>query len=294
MARAVADCSHALDLDPNLALAWYNRGVFYGYMGQTAVAVADYTRALELNPKDVQAWNNRGLAYDQLGQTDRALDDLSQAIKLNPEHVTAWCGRGWVYLKLGQADKAVADFTRAIEVDPNYPELVTVYRLRAQAQGRLGRFEPARADYRAALERAPGLVWTNLDLAWLLATCPEVKLRDPQQAVALARKAVQLGPKSADCWRTLGVAQYRAGDWPAAAAALDQALQLGRGGGAAERLFLAMAHQKQGDPDRARALYEQAARWLEKSRAALEQDPGQAEELRRFRAEAEEVLGLMQ
>jgi hypothetical protein len=52
-----------------------------------------------------------------------------------------------------------------------------------------------------------------------------------------------------------------------------------------------MAHRKLGNHDQARQAHEQAVRWLETNRAALAKDKGQAEELRRFRAEAEEVLG---
>jgi tetratricopeptide (TPR) repeat protein/serine/threonine protein kinase len=291
-AKAFAEFSQAIKLDPKLALAWYNRGVIYNKLGQTALAVADYTKAIELDPKHAPTWNNRGLAYSKLGQTDKAIDDLSQAIKLDPKHVSAWCGRGWVYNQLGQLDKAVADFTRAIDLDPNSPQLVSVYLLRAQANSRLGHFEQARTDYQTALQREPAHAWANSSLAWLLATCPDAKLRDPHKAVELARKAAQLAPKEGDCWKALGVAHYRAGDWKAAVAALDKSLELGPGGGAVSGFFLAMAHQKLGNHDGARKAYEQAVQWQEKNKEALEKDKTQAEDLRRFRAEAEEVLEL--
>jgi Flp pilus assembly protein TadD len=88
------------------------------------------------------------------------------------------------------------------------------------------------------------------------------------------------------------VAHYRAGDWKAAVAALDKSVELHHGGDAVDRLFLAMAHHKQGNPDEARAAYEQALQWLGKNQEALGKNQGRADELRRFRAEAEEVLEL--
>jgi hypothetical protein len=59
-----------------------------------------------------------------------------------------------------------------------------------------------------------------------------------------------------------------------------------------DRLFLAMAHQKLGSHDEARKAYEQAVQWLEKNRETLGNTRALAEELRRFRSEAEGVLGL--
>src|SRR5436189_189022 len=55
--------------------------------------------------------------------------------------------------------------------------------------------------------------------AWFLATADKVEERDPAKALELAHKAVELFPKSAPYWVTLGVAQYRAGEWQAAVAA---------------------------------------------------------------------------
>jgi tetratricopeptide (TPR) repeat protein len=57
-------------------------------------------------------------------------------------------------------------------------------------------------------------------------------------------------------------------------------------------LFLAMAHKKLGNHDQARKAHEQAVQWLEKNSGALAKNKTQAEELGRFRSEAEEVLGL--
>jgi Flp pilus assembly protein TadD len=62
----------------------------------------------------------------------------------------------------------------------------------------------------------------HTNLAWLLATCPDLKLRDAKRAVELAKKAVELTPKEGNYWNTLGVAQYRASNWKDAIAALEE------------------------------------------------------------------------
>src|SRR5262249_30702392 len=121
------------------------------------------------------------------------------------------------------------------------------------------------------------------NLAWLLATCPEPKLRDPKRAVELARKAIELAPKEGNFWNTLGAAQYRAGNWKAAIEGLNKSMELRNGGDSFDWFFLAMAHWQLGARDEARKWYDRAVEWMGKN--AKDND-----ELRRFRREAEELL----
>ena len=68
---------------PAEAEAYFNRGNTYLATGQYDQAIADYTKALELNPQDALAYNNRGLAYFYLkGEYDKAWEDVSKAQEL--------------------------------------------------------------------------------------------------------------------------------------------------------------------------------------------------------------------
>src|SRR5262249_41408420 len=135
-------------------------------------------------------------------------------------------------------------------------------------------------------------------LALLLATCPETKLRDPKRAAELAGKAVRAAPNEGTFWTTLGAARYRCGDWKAAAEALQQAEKLlqSQGGfqkGVGRALFSqAMAQQQVGNAKEARQFYDRALQWLETNRQALQEDAALSKALRRYQAEAEEVLGI--
>jgi serine/threonine protein kinase/Flp pilus assembly protein TadD len=121
-------------------------------------------------------------------------------------------------------------------------------------------------------------------LAWRLATDPEPRLRDPAQAAALARKAVEAAPKIASYWNTLGTALYRAGDWHGAIEALQKSAGLSRGGLLGfDAFFLAMANWRLGHKER-------AGRWYAAGLAWMEQYASTNEELRRFRAEAAHLL----
>jgi uncharacterized protein HemY len=110
-------------------------------------------------------------------------------------------------------------------------------------------------------------------------------VRDPAEAVEHARRAVDLAPQQGGFYNTLGVAQYRAGDWQGAVDALGRSMELAGGGSAFDWFFLAMAHWQLGQQDLAREWFEKAVLWMD------ERQPDN-EELGRFRAEAEELLGL--
>ncbi|MEM6496552.1 MAG: tetratricopeptide repeat protein, partial [Pseudomonadota bacterium] len=49
-----------------------------------AKAVADYSRLVQLMPENADAYNNRGYAYHQLGDRARAIADYRKALELNP------------------------------------------------------------------------------------------------------------------------------------------------------------------------------------------------------------------
>ena len=110
-----------------------------------------------------------------------------------------------------------------------------------------------------ALEWDPQSAGAHNSLARLLAACAEPKLRDPKRASELARKAVDLAPNQGTHWNTLGVAQYRAGDWPAAIEALTKSMELRKGGDGFDWFFLAMAHWKLDHKEEARQWFDHAS-----------------------------------
>jgi serine/threonine protein kinase len=133
---------------------------------------------------------------------------------------------------------------------------------------------------RVNLEDADGL-----DLrAWLLANCPDPSLRDARRAVELARRATTLVPQELGYWTTLGLAHYRAGSWQEAVEALSKPQHLFESS-CWNFFLLALAHGQLGRKDQARRCYAQAVQLMEKGH------PGDWE-LRRFREEAEQLLGI--
>ena len=137
---------------------------------------------------------------------------------------------------------------------------------------------PDRADYRK------NLVETRVTLSAMLATCADPKDRDPDRAVEVAGKALEMAPKNGNARMTLGVAQYAAGRW-------DQAIDLLTPVSTDERsdafpsFYLAMAHHRRGDAEKARECFARAV-----ARQNLEKNPTHL--TRRARVEAAALLGI--
>ena len=54
----------SIEIDPQYALAYYNRGVIHHEKGEYEKAVEDYTDTIRINPKMAVAYHNRGVAHN--------------------------------------------------------------------------------------------------------------------------------------------------------------------------------------------------------------------------------------
>lgn len=179
------------------------------------------------------------------------------------------------------------NYDRAVEAAPHLPGrrfARSTFHLAA------GRYEDALSDLQAAVKLAPNYGAACNALSWLLATGP-AKLRDPQQAVVLAERAVKVGVGHQDYLNTLGVAYYRAGRTADAITVLEQSLSVGAGqADAFDLYFLALCQHQLGNQAKARDCFDRATAWHAERKSRLSTH-GSAE-LDRFRVEAEEALGL--
>jgi tetratricopeptide (TPR) repeat protein len=228
-----------------------------------AAAVIDFDRMEELafGQMSWHIYKRRGLAHFYLKHYEQALADIAKAVELRPIDVS-----NLTWIPLGEVASCPDEKFRT-----GFRALVD----------KTIRFLKSTPDF----DKGQGHAANHNKLAWLLATCPDLQVRNPGQAVAHAQKAVEVAPDNGMFWNTLGVAQYRNGDWKAAIEALMKSVQLGKGGDSFDFFFLAMAHWQQNDKDKARDWYDRAVAWMDKN------DP-QNKELKRFRAEATSLLGL--
>ncbi len=72
----------AIEIDPNYATAYFNRGTTYGDLSDYQQAIRDYDKAIELNPNLAEAYTNRGDVHESRGNHQQALDDRKVAARL--------------------------------------------------------------------------------------------------------------------------------------------------------------------------------------------------------------------
>ena len=82
----MADSEEAIRLDPNLALAYLNRGLIFEAKGDWERAKADWDTAIRLDPKDGRPYIDRATYFlYKKGDVDKATADTEEAIRLCPK-----------------------------------------------------------------------------------------------------------------------------------------------------------------------------------------------------------------
>ncbi|MBI1917218.1 MAG: protein kinase [Planctomycetes bacterium] len=261
------------------------------FLGRQLHIMGESSRALEIllavqqrSPNDFWINQTLGCCYGTMKppRRDQAIRYYTAAVALRPHSPGARINLSLALGENGSYDEALAAYREVIRLQPDNANSLDSPVIVLWKQGKLNQ---AIAACERLIELEPNQAVCHNELAWLLATCAEAKFRNPKRALELAKKAVALSPKERNYWNTLGVAHYRAGNWKEAVAALVKAMELDQGGHSCDWFFLAMAHWQLGDKEAARKWYDQAVEWMEKHHP-------QHEELRRFRAEAAELLGV--
>ena len=181
--KALADFNKAIELNPQYAWAYGQRGETYRLLKEYEKAFADLNKAIELNPQDAWAYALRGETYRLLKGYDKALADFSKAIELDPQDAWAYGSRGQAYQGEKEYDKALADFNKAIELDP---QSAWVYDNRGRTYLWLNDLDSSKSAYMKALEIEPKSVWYGLILEWIawIEAKPSKEIAERLRAIA--------------------------------------------------------------------------------------------------------------
>jgi tetratricopeptide (TPR) repeat protein len=135
-----------------LALAYDSRGSAFAASGEYARAIADYTRALELDPKFVDALVNRALAYNATQQYELASADANKAIQINPDFSLAYFSRAYTLAQEQKYDLAISDYDKILDSNPTNR---LALQSRAAAYFGSGKYSQSIADYTQVIQMNP-------------------------------------------------------------------------------------------------------------------------------------------
>jgi tetratricopeptide (TPR) repeat protein len=218
----------AAEVAPDCAEIHYRLGGVVAQQGRSADALFHARRAIEIEPDLTEAHLGSGLALQDLGDHDAALIQFRRALAIEPGHPHAHHLLGGFLLARGQYAEGVKHLRWATHFDNRRPSHYEVLALGLTIQGQ---YQEAIATLDAASRRLESIDLTDA-LAWLLATCPEARLRSPRRAVALAQRAVRASesrnPIHLD---TLAAAYAAAGRFEQAAESAGRAAQIARRAG---------------------------------------------------------------
>jgi tetratricopeptide (TPR) repeat protein len=204
---ALTELNLALGLNHDYAEALFSRACLYDFdlpMNERsgAKAIADYSHLLKLEPRYESPRFNRALCYAQLDQPDKAIADYTMVIEgdldfsrngdgKNSQVASARHYRGRVYFEQKDFAQAAADFTEAIRLDPKIAQAGAGGRIllqRGQAYHDLKRYAEAQDDFGAYAQIDPSYSQLWQSWAWQLATCPDAQFRDGRKALEYALK----------------------------------------------------------------------------------------------------------
>ena len=118
-AKAIASYDKALEIKPDLHVAWYNRGIALRNLGRLEEAIASFDKALEIKPDLHVAWYNRGIALRNLGRLEEAIASFDKALEIKPDLHEAFYNKACCYALHSQIDQAIQNLQQAIDLNPD-------------------------------------------------------------------------------------------------------------------------------------------------------------------------------
>jgi tetratricopeptide (TPR) repeat protein len=214
----------AAQLEPRLSHAHTWLGKLCSESGDLQDAAAQYAIALRLNPRSATCHNDLGVLLSRQGQLESAVQLYNQAVQIDPSYADAFSNLGIDLARLGRFPEACAAFDRAMALKPD----VSAYRCHhAFALQGMGNREAALAEYSGALRHDPGWTEAANQTAWTLATDPDPRLRDGEDAVLLASEVCQATEeRRPEYLDTLAAALAETGRFAEAAKTARKALEL--------------------------------------------------------------------
>jgi serine/threonine-protein kinase len=280
--EAIFEYRTAIRLMPDYGDSHYDLGLVLATQGKIDEAIAEFRETIRLKPDDAMGYASLGGALAEQGDHGEALANFRTAVRINPSLAQAHFCLGLATIRQGRFQDAAVSFREAIRLKPDFAEAHSYLGIILSRQQKL---DEAIAELRQAFHLNPHLTMVLNQLAWLLLTVADSELRNPAEALELARKAVAMAPNDGNLVNTLALAEYRNGNLGASIAASEHSIELRKGGDAYDWFVLALAFARKGEPEAARTWFDKAVAWArEKDR----QDPFLPE----LWTEAAEALGL--
>ncbi|WP_419601375.1 tetratricopeptide repeat protein, partial [Thiolapillus sp.] len=209
-----------IKVNPDHEVAWNNLGIVLYDQCDPDSAIKAFRQQIKVNPNHEEARYNLGTVLGKQGDLDGAIEAYRQQLEINPDHEWAWNNLGAALGTQSNLDEAINALRQQIKVNPNHEE--AWYNL-GGALGKQGDLDGAINAYRQGMRHPLIKGQCHNALAWLYYE----QQQNLDEAVELARTAVELDPEAPDARHTLATLLISSGNWAEAQIEATAFLQLG-------------------------------------------------------------------
>ncbi|HAZ01204.1 MAG: hypothetical protein A2W95_17565 [Bacteroidetes bacterium GWA2_40_14] len=148
----IAIWSRVITTEPELPLAYFERGKAHQDKKDYQNAIQDYRQTLQLAPNFYQSYIQLGICYYLTQQNDVALSQFSAAVTSEPKNAMNYYHRGFLLTKMGNFSEAVSDFNQSISLGC---PVIDIYYQKGLAEKQLGHWEASTQSFTTFLEEHP-------------------------------------------------------------------------------------------------------------------------------------------
>ena len=241
--EALAAYEQAIRLDPNFALAYYNKGVALRALKRYEEALSAFEQAIRLDPNEANAYRNKGIALSALKRYEEAFSAFEQAIRLDPNEANVYYNKGNTLGALQRYEEALSAFEQATRLDPNF---VNVYYNKGNALYELQRYEEALSAYEQVIRLDPNYTQAHENKAialeqlgrptetslgqtkeqWLMTGNEHLRAGRSTEALAAYEQAIRLDPNFTLAYYNKGILLNELHRYEEALSAFEQAIRL--------------------------------------------------------------------